>query len=195
MNDELKQSLETVIATGNTLSYLELQGFLFAVACSPESVSAEQWLEVVAINADDPLTQAYMALHDSISQQIKDRNISLPAECFLVANPNDNVGEQSPLGQWSRGFVQGHQWLINLWNAHLPDELRDDLASSVMVLSSFSSPRIAESFTQQIKSKATTVEDFAAHMLDLLENAMKRYALMGHSMNQASLEVDKDANA
>jgi len=178
----------------NTLSEFELQGFLFAVACSPESVDADQWLEVVANNANDALTQAYLALYDSIYQQIKDRNITLPSECSLTANPSDNFGEDSPLGQWSRGFVQGHQWLINLWNAHLPAELRDDLASSTMVLSAFSSQRIAENFVQQIKSKATTVEDFAAHMLDLLENAMKRYALMGHSINQASQQVDKDAN-
>jgi len=73
------------------------------------------------------------------------------------------VGEEASLGQWSRGFFMGHDWLVELWDDYTPESLDEELGSYLMVLSFFPT----------------------GNWLKLFEDAMHSYAHLGRSIQAA----------
>ena len=37
-----------------------------------------------------------------------------------------NFADEAPIAQWARGFLHGHQWLEELWEECLPEELQEE---------------------------------------------------------------------
>jgi hypothetical protein len=37
---------------------------------------------------------------------------------------------------WSRGFMRGHQWLEELWDAYVPDALDEEFGAMLLTLAS-----------------------------------------------------------
>jgi uncharacterized protein YecA (UPF0149 family) len=92
------------------------------------------------------------------------------------------------LSQWARGFLQGHDWLGDLWDAYTPEDLDEELGGILMVLSFFSSRRLAQAYLEEVTRKRPTLEEFAADMLRLFPTAMESYAHLGLSIQQALRE-------
>ena len=72
-----------------------------------------------------------------------EREIHLPSDPTSVRG---NLEDDAPIAQWSCGFLLGRQWLEELWEETVPEELDDELGSILMTLSFFSSREIAEAF-------------------------------------------------
>jgi uncharacterized protein len=114
----LQAFLSNPARPSGTLTYHELQGFLFAVTSAPELVRPSDWLPI-AFNEQDPghatLDEAnailgqIMALYDEINAAVLEERVALPADCGLGSAVLDNLIETAPLAQWSRGFLAGHQ--------------------------------------------------------------------------------------
>jgi len=101
-------------------------------------------------------------------------------------------GETTALGQWSKGFSLGHDWLIKLWEHYTPDELDEELGGSIMILSFFSSQTLAEEFYQEIaKFSDDSLETFAQKLLGLFEDAMINYAHLGNSIQTVLAEENQ----
>lgn len=199
MSKLLSKFLESPQRPEGTLSLYELQGLLFAVACSPELVNPSEWMPLIcdeqhanyaSMEEAKSVLGALMDLYNDINDQVFDGEVAFPSGVGLQQPALDNVGEAAPLGQWARGFTLGHNWLIELWEHYIPDELDDELGSSVMVLSFFSAQELAEAYYREIANSSTTLEEFAETVLGLFEDAMNSYAHLSCSIRTALAEQD-----
>ena len=109
-----------------TLTYHELQGFIFAVVSAPELIQPSDWLPII-FNDQDPryatLEEAnailgqLMSLYNEMNMAVLEQRVALPADCHVRPRVLENLLETAPLAQWSRGFSAGHEWLEELWEA------------------------------------------------------------------------------
>lgn len=195
MNAFLTQFLESPQRPEGTLHYHEVQGFLFAIVSAPELIPPSEWLPLIfneqeadydSLDEAQTIMHALMGLYNDINTQVLDGEARLPADVELHSSALDNVGETTALGQWSRGFYLGHNWLIKLWDHYTPDALDEDLGSSLMVLSFFSSRKLAEAYYQEIaRSSSQSLDEFAETMQGMFEDAMRSYAHLGRSIYAA----------
>lgn len=175
-----------------TLRFHELQGFLFAIACSPELIKPSEWMPMIfnqqhadyaTFEEAQTITQALMELYNDTNTQVFDENVRLPDGIEFLSPALDNVGEDAALGQWSRGYCLGHNWLAELWDHYTPDELSEELGGSEMVLSFFSGHKLAEAFYAEVTaSRGGSLEDFAEKILSMFFTAMQSYASLGRSI-------------
>lgn len=176
------------------MSYCELAGFLFAVACSPEIVQPSEWMPLVfneeeggfgTLEEAQEILPAIMALYNHVNHGVLDRNPALPPGCTVHDDPPVNLEPDAPLSQWARGFTQGHDWLSKLWDEYTPDSLSDELGANMLVLSFFTNRRLAEAYRKEVKQQDKPLGDMAADMLRLLPDAMRGYAHLGRTIYEA----------
>lgn len=192
--DEHQALLErflTDAADDGALSYPETAGFLFAVAAAPEPVPGPDWMPFVLGEAtfDDErqgkaVSQALRSLLAWIDQRAIAGESPMPTGFEPAETPADNIGEQALLGQWSRGFSFGHQWLESAWHDRIPESLEEHYGAAVLALSFFSSRQVAEACCQQAGAREN-VESMAGHMLKLLPQARGIYFDLGRAIRQA----------
>jgi len=193
----LTEFLNNPARPDGTLRFHELQGFLFAIACSPETIAPSEWLPM--IGNDEDLTFAdqneaqgilglVMALYNEINTAVLERSNSLPAGCAFE--------DDSSISQWSRGFAAGHDWLAEVWEEHLFDELDEECGATLMVLSFFGSKQLANAYYTDMrpgkrKRGDESFEDFAITMRRMFPDALASYAHIGRSIFEAVLEHSK----
>ncbi len=180
------------------MRFYETQGFLFAIACAPEMIKPSEWLPLIFNEQDasyvdeeeaQSVLQALMDLYNVINTQVYMSEVVVPDGITFTSRALEYVGDNTALGQWSRGFSLGHDWLIKLWEYYTPDALDEELGSTVMILSFFSSRKLAEAFYQEIvKSSDDSLDTFAQKLLGMFEDAMISYAHMGNSIQTALAE-------
>ncbi len=180
-----------------TMSYCECGGFLFAVSCSPEMIQPSEWMPLIFDDQDAAyatldeareILPVLMALYNHISHQVFEGAPALPAGCEMRDEALGNLDEDAPLSQWARGFLQGHNWLSELWDEYTPDALSDELGSLLMVLSFFASRQLAEAFHGEVEAKQKSLEDMCDTVLGLLPDALADYAHLGRSISQVLQE-------
>jgi uncharacterized protein len=185
-----------------TIQYHELQGFLFAIACSPVLLQPSDWLPVIFNDQEgnyadmDEATkvlQSFLDIYNLINTGVITGNIDLPEDIVIDETPLENIGETALLGQWSRGFTIVNNWLIDVWHQYIPDELEDELLSAMMVLSSFASQELADSYCEESPtSSEQSIEEFTQDMLDMFNEAMRSYAHIGRSIYTALIEQEQE---
>ena len=201
----LAEFLDNPARPDGTLRFHELQGFLFAIACSPETIAPSEWLPM--IGNDEDLTFAdqneaqkilglVMALYNEINTAVLERSNSLPAGCAFDKNISKNFEDDSSISQWSRGFASGHDWLAEVWEEYLFDELDEECGATLMVLSFFGSKPLANAYYTDMrpgkrKRGDESFEDFAMTMRRMFPDALASYAHIGRSIFEAVLEHSK----
>jgi uncharacterized protein len=182
-----------------TLSFHELQGFLFAISCAPELIQPSEWLPLIS-NEEDmgfaDLSEAQrilglvMVLYNQTNASVIQRTDAMPSGCRFLADTSENLKEQAPVSQWSRGFVQGHSWLEELWIEYVPDEsseMSQELGACLMALSFFSSRSMAEALYREADERERPMEPeefarFADTMHRLFPSALASYADIGRTI-------------
>jgi uncharacterized protein len=133
--------------------------------------------------------QALMELYNAINGQVFEGKVLFPDDIPLETPALENVGNTTALGQWSHGFFLGHDWLAELWDHYTPEELDEELGSSLMILSFFSDRKLAEAYYQEVvKSSGQSLDEFAQMLLELFEEAMRGYAHLGRSIQTVLAE-------
>jgi yecA family protein len=106
-----------------TLRFHELQGFLFTIASSPETIPTSDWLPMISDEQDfsfgseseaQQILNAIMALYNEVNTGVRKRSENLPRACSFAANLDASFGKDSSICQWSRGFLVGHDWLADV---------------------------------------------------------------------------------
>jgi uncharacterized protein len=176
-----------------TMSYCELAGFLFAVACSPELVRPSEWIPLVfdeqdanfhdAAQAQD-IMQALLALHDHIAVGVLTGAPALPPGCAVRARPMLNLRPDAPLSQWASGFCEGCDWLSDVWTAYAADTVEEELGAAMVVLSFFSSRRLAEAYRKELRPEFDSLAALAADTVRALPAALQSYAAIGRALGQ-----------
>lgn len=196
----LAQFLSAAERPEGTMSYCELAGFLFAVACAPELVPPSEWLSLVfseseagfaTLDEAQEILPAIMGLYNSINHGVLEGEPALPPGCTVRAQPIDNLEPGAPLSEWARGFGGGYDWLENVWDECAPEEFDAELDTDLLVLSFFASRALAEAYREEIKSlglsREKTLEELAGEMLKEIPEAMQSIAHLGRALYEAAL--------
>ena len=202
---DLARFLADPIRPDDTLRFQELQGFLFAVACSPELVPPSAWLPAISDEEDigfkdeieaQRIMGLIVSLYNGINDSVFERSESLPPGCEFRATIEDNFGEELPISRWSRGFMMGHEWLEEVWDEYLPEELDGEVGSTAMVLSFFSSRQLAELYylesttTPRHRRPKVSFIEYAEKVRELFPAALSSYAHVGRSISEAFIDSD-----
>ncbi len=185
-----------------TLRLHELQGFLFAIASSPETISPSEWLPIIGDDeglnfADQTEAQEIlglvMALYNEINSAVLERSDTLPTGCAFDVDISKNFEEDSPISQWSRGFASGYDWLAEVWEEYLFDEIDDECGATLMVLSFFGSKELARAYYDEMAPAKRdgcneSFDNFAETMRKMFPDALASYANIGRSIFEAVLE-------
>ena len=198
----LQAFLEHPSRPAGTLRYHELQGFLFTVVSAPERIPPSDWLPIVFSDQEvdyasrdeaQEILGQIMVLYNTVNAAVMDAPTLLPADCPLQDDVLANFEDAAPMAQWSRGFLLGHQWLEELWKEHLPEELAEELAATLMTLTFFSSRALAEAFVAENTGEEQSLETAAATIHGILPRAVAQYAHMGRSIAAVLMEHDAEA--
>jgi uncharacterized protein len=198
MGTQLRQFLSAPERPAHTLNYPELCGFLFAVASAPELLKPSEWLPLIFDDRDanyasmeeaKAILQDIMELYNQINEAVFEGKVRLPEDIAMAKHPPANLDEAAPLAQWSRGFLNGHNWLVGLWDAYTPKDLDEELGSCLMMLSFFADKKLAEAYCKEVQKKPPpSVEEMAHTVVDLFEGAMANYAHLGRSIQAVLAE-------
>lgn len=198
----LAEFLEHPTRPDGTLRFHELQGFLFAIASSPEMIPPSEWLPMIGDDeglnfADQDEAQEIlglvMALYNEVNTAVLERSSTPPTGCAFDKDILKNFEDDSPISQWSRGFASGHDWLAEVWEEYLFDELDEECGATLMVLSFFGSRRLANAYfsdmrPSRLESGDEPFEEFAKTMRKMFPDALASYAHIGRSIFEAVLE-------
>lgn len=172
-----------------TLCLDELHGFLFAIVCAPEPILPSEWLPVVFADQEPAFaneTEAERILpilmglyNEAVSQRsLTTSQTQLPEACRPRQPAMANFDDDAPLHRWSRGFIVGHLWLEETWDAYVPDALDEEFGAVLMVLSFFGNRRVAEEFTKE-GDENRSLEEMAEQVAGMLDTAAAGYVAMG----------------
>ena len=123
-----------------------------------------------------------MALYNHINQGVIDKQPTLPPQCEARRAISSNLELDAPISQWARGFGAGHDYLSELWDAHTPADMNEDLDSCMMVLTFFASRELAQAYQQEFQAMDRTLDEFVAQILELFPDALPQYMLPGISI-------------
>lgn len=184
-----------------TLSLGEVRGFLFAVVAAPELVKPSEWIPVI-LGGREPsfesreeaqeVMNALMPLYNETSDQVSGKRGGLPRGCEFREDVLANLEPDAPVSQWARGFLAGHLWLEETWDAYLPDEQKDELAPVLAVLSFFASRAMAEDFAREFKDEDATLESVARTFRRHFPDAAAEYAETGQAIWKAILAAREE---
>ena len=196
----LSNFLESDDRPEGTLSYHELQGFLFTVCCSPHLITPSEWMPIIFNDQEagyrneaeaDTIVASILALYNTINEGVFEGGLSKPADLDVNDNALNNMGENASLGQWSSGFFMGHDWLSELWDTYIPEDLSEELGSCLVILTAFSSEKLANAYYIEFAaSSGKTISDYAETLLALFDEAMNSYAHLGRSIYTALNQQD-----
>ena len=96
--------------------------------------------------------------------------------------PSRSAATSTTTHRLPNGPAAGHQWLKELWEETVPEELDDELGSILMALSFFSSREIAAAFHGESTTGEQSFEAMADAIHRVLPTAVAQYARMGRSI-------------
>lgn len=175
-----------------------MQGFLFTVAAAPELVPPSEWLPMIfgghepeyeSLDEAKAVLGALMDLYNTFNAAVTERCAALPSDCPFRDEAVANLEDDAPVAQWSRGFLRGHQWLEESWDACLPEEVADEFAATLLVLSFFSSKRMATAFLAEAGHQ--DLGAMAESIRKVFEDAVVEYAHIGRSIHEVLVKADQ----
>ena len=124
---------------GAVLDYKRLQGFLFAIACSPDPLKPSEWFELIWLDDEPQFDSEAEAkeFFELLGQSMMDLKQAKGQGFYLPFFSYKSIHEQQKLALWCEGFLMAHQYLEELWDVALMDldsETLDDAVTAVLNL-------------------------------------------------------------
>lgn len=192
----LRKSLEQLQGREAVLSYYQLQGFLFAIGCSPEPIKPSEWFDLIWLN-DEPqfdneieareFFSQVVSLADHITDMIQQRR-------FLPFSARYSERWQNELADWCEGFLMGHQYLEDVWLIAIDDvndsALSDDIDASLNLAATFADA----SSTRQLSfdDEIELGNDYLAKTYELFWKVLSTYATMGRVWADGCWDYDAE---
>ena len=199
----LKSFLSNSHRPYGTLCFHELQGFLFTIASSPETIKPSEWLPIISNEEDigfendieaQRVLNLIMALYNQVNSSVLERSDAMPSGCEFQPDIDANFNEESSVSQWSRGFVLGHDWLSEVWDECLPEMMDEECGATVMALSFFSSRQLADAFYAEMDPTNRTApgksfEQFAETVRELFAAALSSHSHLGRTIFEVLMQT------
>ncbi len=203
---ELERFLCSPERPEGTFSFHELQGFLFAVASSPESISPSEWLPMISNDESigfrnereaQTILNHVMALYNEVNTAVLERSRALPSGIAFDDDIAANFKSDAPVSLWSRGFTAGYDWLVDVWEEHMLEEMDEECGAILMILSFFGSRQLAEAFYTEVgpdrrKGGESSFEEFAEAMRATFPDALASHAHLGRTFFEVISEHGPD---
>lgn len=178
------------------LSYYQLQGLLFAIACSPERIKPSEWFDIIWLT-DEPqfddeqeARQFYrqlVALSDHIADMARQRR-------FLPFSARYSERWQQQLSEWCEGLLMGHQYLEDLWMI-ATDDLNDSTISNEIEASLSLAATFADVATAKQLSFEEGIEltdDYLPEAYQLFWKVLATYATAGSIWAEGAWDFDTE---
>lgn len=192
----LRENISQLQGKEALLGYYQLQGLLFAIACSPESIRPSEWFDLIWLN-DEPqfdseqdARQFYkqvVALYEHIAEMARQRR-------FLPFSPDYSELWQQQLAEWCEGLLLGHQYLEDLWLVATDDLNDQDIISEVDA-----SLSLAATFADFVSAKQLSFEegveltdDYLPEAYQLFWKVLATYATAGSLWAEGVWELDTE---
>ncbi len=152
----LRETIRRLRCNEAVLSYSQLQGLLFAVACSPEPIKPSEWFELIWLDDEPQFDDEHEAkaffkwvllLAEHIAEMTRQHR-------FLPFSLVYSDRWQDELAQWCDGMLVGHQYLEDLWVIALDD--LDDQRVDEDVEAALS---LATTFADLVRAKQLSFEE------------------------------------
>lgn len=202
IQQQLENYLPHLNADEEPFSFYELCGFLLAVCSSPELIKPSEWLPVIlgddldvpeSLGEPQEVLGVIMDLYNWVNFQILTGKSPMPPQMQINTDePFANFGAQAHVGQWCKGFYEGHEWLREVWDHFLDDELEEEISSYLMPLTFFLDENFAralyEDFARQDKSFAEITE----YLIHLFPHAALDYANLGRTIAETLESMNEE---
>ena len=182
----LRALVESPRWPSGSISYHELQGYLFALASAPGAITPAAWMPITAPlvrcaspEEVDECKSALMAVVNSVRAAALEDRVTLPDDCPLREPPLANFEGTAPVALWSRGFMMGHRSMQAEWDTHFPKQAWEQLEAVLITLSFFGSRSFAERLCREGRSDVSEVASATALCFP---TAISSYAYYGRML-------------
>ncbi|WP_420636100.1 UPF0149 family protein [Candidatus Palauibacter sp.] len=183
---------------GGTMTLIEVQGFLFALAAAPVFRRPSDWLALV-FGGEPPdfdseaeaerILMALMSLYNEVIADVRERDGALPASVGFRDEVLENLDSNSPVSQWSRGFVQGHLWLEEEWR-DFGEEALEGLSMSLWALGVWADRSVAEATAAEMEWAGGSVETVLETAHEFFADCAAIYAGTGLALQDYMRELE-----
>ncbi|WP_339339336.1 UPF0149 family protein [uncultured Oceanicoccus sp.] len=192
----LRQRLTQLQRNDAVLSYAQLQGLLFALACSPETIRPAEWFDLIWLN-DEPqfdneqdarsFYRQVVALSEHIAEMARQRR-------FLPFSARYCERWQQELSQWCEGLLLGHQYLEDLWLIAI-DDLNDhsvceNVDTTLCLAATFADIIDAQQLSFEQGMELT--DEHLPEAYDLFQQVLATYASVASVWAQGVWDVDTE---
>lgn len=193
---DLRAALVRLHENDAVLSYYQLYGFLFAMACAPETIKPSEWFELIWLD-DEPqfdsseeargFYQLVVALADYIEQ-------SAEVNQQLPFNSDYSDHWQSELAQWCDGLLMGHMYLEELWDIALHDLSDADTAKEVDIVLNLASTFADLDDARQLSFEEgmDLTDDHLPEAYELLRKVLTVYAAVAGQWDEIKWEMNSE---
>ena len=201
IQQQLEGYLPHLNAEDGEFSFYELCGFFTAVCSSPEMIPPRDWLPVVlgekleipeTLGEPNDVLGTIMDLYNWINFRVITGESPIPDMMDIKQEVFANFGDQADVGQWSKGFYEAHDWLSEIWESCLNEDLEDELASYMLPLSFFLDENYARAIYEDFARQDKSFTEVAEQMLLLFRHAALDYATLGRTLGEALSEFEDD---
>lgn len=193
---QLRETLAVLQSKEAVLSYYQLQGLLFALACSPEPIKPSEWFDLIWLN-DEPQfeheTQArdfYQLVNEfskHIAQMAQQRR-------FLPFSVAYSERWQAELAQWCEGLLMGHQYLEDVWLITLDDlndpQLYEDIDICLSLAATFTDVTNARQLSLEQGLELT--DEHMPEAYELFWKVLASYAAAASLWSQGAWDFDAE---
>lgn len=192
----LRESIEQLESAESVLGYYQLQGLLFAVACSPEPIKPAEWLDLIWLNDEaqfdneaeaDNFYKQLMALANHINHMTRQKNFLPFAETY-----SDQW--QQELAEWCEGLLLGHQYLEDVWLIAADDlndeQLYEEIDTTLSLASTFAD--LVGVRQLSFEDGLELAEDYLPEAYALFSHVLAGYASVGNLWSEGVWQFDAE---
>lgn len=200
---ELERFLRMPHRVGVGLGYFEAAALIYACCCSPVAIDPDECITLIigdeAAGFGSAENRARVrdlvaALYLYIAYEMAHDRSALPPGCTLQREPIENLGSDTPLGRWARGFFEAH-WTGDVEEGELPEDLERELSRTFYLLIFFAGRPNAERSRKGLGLPGGSLKGAACEVLEMIPAALRAYAAIGRSLKLARIEDEHEANA
>lgn len=131
--ETLLRFLDQLNTRDAVLNYSQIQGLLYAMACSPEPIKPAEWFELVWLNDDPQFESAADArrFYELLVELSGSISVEVQRNRFQLEGAASIINGMLELADWCDGFLLGHQYLEDVWSAALEELDEDELFMQV----------------------------------------------------------------
>jgi yecA family protein len=200
----LASFLSSVAAPADSLTLMELRGFLFALCCAPAMIKPSGWMPEV-FNHRQPnyasseeeafISLALVRLYNSIMAEVNDGTPQLPAACRYREPCEANFKPGAALHEWCAGFNQGYLMMYEQWESCVreDEELMAAVGYMVLTLGFFDDDEESRQMLGLAFDVDLPLKEMAPVVRSQMPQVMREFARIGRSLYEESIEEEQEA--